>query len=118
VASRNKQLGVDLKVSIQPKRLRHGQATTLIAGGELPTFCTSDERVIPSFDISQIECADLTPYLSGTRQGLSKSWQLPALAWKQVIYNNAIYGVPVPYPLMWVQLGAPEPPRCGGLARQ
>ena len=27
----------------------------------------------------------------------------PALSWTQVIYNNAIYGVPVPYPLyLWV----------------
>jgi len=55
-------------------------------------------------NVSEVECADLTPYFSGDAvKEYPNLANFPTLAWKQVIYNNAIYGVPVPYPLyLWV----------------
>src|SRR5262249_51058663 len=42
----------------------------------------------------------------------------PTLAWKQVVYNNTIAGVPVPYPLyLWVHWGHQNLLDDDGLAR-
>ena len=49
-------------------------------------------------------CADLTPYLSGDAiKEYPNLASFATLCWKHVVFNNAIYGVPVPYPLyLWV----------------
>src|SRR5262249_20789651 len=48
--------------------------------------------------------ADLTPYLSGDAiKDYPNLANFPTLAWRQVVINGVIYGVPVPYPLfLWV----------------
>jgi putative aldouronate transport system substrate-binding protein len=103
----NKDLGVDLKINIQPQAdYATLKLPTLIAGGELPDILyIATNAVIPQFPtLLKSKCADLTPYLSGDAvKEYPNLANFPTLAWKQVIYNNAIYGVPVPYPLyLWV----------------
>src|SRR6266700_4410514 len=103
----NKELGVDLKINIQPQAdYPTVKLPTLIAGGELPDIVyIATNAVIPQFPtLLKSKCADLTPYLSGDAvKEYPNLANFPTLAWKQVIYNNAIYGVPVPYPLyLWV----------------
>jgi len=99
--------GVDLKINIQPQAdYPTVKLPTLIAGGELPDILyIATNSVIPQFPtFLKSKCADLTPYLSGDAvKEYPNLANFPTLAWKQVIYNNAIYGVPVPYPLyLWV----------------
>ena len=70
------------------------------------TSCTSpptrSSRSSPQF--LKAKMADLTPYLSGDAvKDYPNLANFPTLAWQQVVFNNAIYGVPVPYPLfLWV----------------
>ena len=103
----NKELGVDLKISIQAQAdYPTIKLPTLISGGELPDILyIATNSVIPQFPtFLKAKCADLTPYLSGDAiKEYPNLANFPQLTWKQVIYNNAIYGVPVPYPLyLWV----------------
>jgi putative aldouronate transport system substrate-binding protein len=103
----NKELGVDLKINIQAQAdYATVKLPTLIAGGELPDILyIATNSVIPQLPtFLKSKCADLTPYLSGHAvKDYPNLANFPTLAWKQVIYNNAIYGVPVPYPLfLWV----------------
>ncbi|HLZ29271.1 MAG TPA: hypothetical protein VKV73_18295 [Chloroflexota bacterium] len=103
----NKELGVDLKINIQPQAdYATVKLPTLIAGGELPDILyIATNSVIPQLPtFLKSKCADLTPYLGGDAvKDYPNLANFPTLAWKQVIYNNGIYGVPVPYPLyLWV----------------
>ncbi len=103
----NKELGVNLKINVQPQAdYATVKLPTLIAGNELPDILyIATNSVIPQLPtFLKSKCADLTPYLSGDAvKDYPNLANFPALSWKQVIYNNAIYGVPVPYPLfLWV----------------
>jgi maltose-binding protein MalE len=103
----NKELGVELKISVQPQAdYATVKLPTLIAGNELPDILyIATNSVIPQLPtFLKSKCTDLTPYLSGDAvKDYPNLANFPALSWKQVIYNNAIYGVPVPYPLfLWV----------------
>ena len=103
----NKELGVDLKINVQPQAdYATVKLPTLIAGNELPDILyIAINSVIPGLPtFLKSKCADLTPYLSGDAvKDYPNLANFPALSWTQVIYNNAIYGVPVPYPLyLWV----------------
>jgi putative aldouronate transport system substrate-binding protein len=103
----NKHLGVELNISVQAQAdYATVKLPTLIAGGELPDILyIAPNSVIPQFPtFLKAKCADLTPYLSGDAvKEYPNLANFSNLAWKQVIYNNAIYGVPVPYPLyLWV----------------
>jgi putative aldouronate transport system substrate-binding protein len=103
----NKELGVDLKINVLPQAdYATVKLPTLIAGDELPDILyIATNSVIPQFpSFLKSKCADLTPYLSGDAvKDYPNLANFSALSWKQVIYNNAIYGVPVPYPLfLWV----------------
>jgi putative aldouronate transport system substrate-binding protein len=103
----NKELGVDLKINVQPQAdYATVKLPTLIAGGDLPDILyIATNSVIPQMpQFFKSKCADLTPYLSGDAvKDYPNLATFPAISWKQVVYNNAIYGVPVPYPLyLWV----------------
>lgn len=103
----NKELGVNLKINIQPQA-DYPTVTlpTMIAGNELPDIVyIATNSIIPGFpDFLRSKVADLTPYLSGDAvKDYPNLANFPTIAWKSVVYNNAIYGVPVPYPLyLWV----------------
>lgn len=102
----NKELGVDLKINVQPQAdYATVKLPTMVAGGELPDILyIATNSVIPQFPtFLKSKCADLTPYLSGDAvKDYPNLANFPSTAWKQVIYSNAIYAVPVPYPLyLW-----------------
>ena len=64
----NKELGVDLKINIQPQAdYATLKLPTLIAGGELPDILyIATNSVIPQLPaFLKSKCVDLTPYLSG-----------------------------------------------------
>ncbi len=103
----NKDLGVNLRINVQPQAdYATVKLPTLVAGGELPDilYIATNSAIpqLPAFFKSQ--CADLTPYLSGDAiKDYPNLANIPPIAWKQVIYNKAITGVPVAYPLyLWV----------------
>jgi putative aldouronate transport system substrate-binding protein len=103
----NKELGVELKINVQAQAdYATVKLPTLIAGNELPDILyIATNSVIPQLPtFLKSKAADLTPYLSGDAvKDYPNLANFPSIAWKQVIYNNAIYGVPVPYPLyLWV----------------
>ena len=103
----NKELGVDLKINVQPQAdYTTVKLPTVIAGNDLPDILyIADNSVIPQLPVFfKSKMADLTPYLSGDAiKDYPNLANFPTLAWQQVIYNNGIYGVPVPYPLfLWV----------------
>jgi putative aldouronate transport system substrate-binding protein len=103
----NKELGVNLKIDVQPQAdYATVKLPTLIAGGELPDILyLAVNSVIPQLPaFLKSKCADLTPYLSGDAvKDYPNLANFSNLAWKQVVFSNAIYGVPVPYPLyLWV----------------
>src|SRR5579864_427818 len=103
----NKELGVNLRINVQPQAdYATVKLPTLIAGNELPDILyiatNSAIRQLPEFFKSR--CADLTPYLGGDAiKDYPNLANIPPISWKQVIYNKAITGVPVAYPLyLWV----------------
>jgi len=103
----NKELGVNLNVSIQPQA-DYGtvKLPTIIAGNDLPDILyIATNAVIPQLPtFLKSKMADLTPYLSGDAiKEYPNLANFPTLGWRHVTFNNAIYGVPVPYPLfLWV----------------
>jgi putative aldouronate transport system substrate-binding protein len=118
----NKELGVELKISVQPQAdYATVKLPTLIAGNELPDILyIATNSVIPQLPtFLKAKTADLTPYLSGDAiKEYPNLANFPTLAWKQVIFNNAIYGVPVPYPLyLWVHWAHQNLLDADGLAR-
>jgi putative aldouronate transport system substrate-binding protein len=103
----NKQLGVNLKFNINSQvDYQTTKLATIIAGDDLPDIL----YIAPGTAINglpqflQAKCADLTQYLSGDAvKDYPNLANFSTLAWQAVIFNKAIYGVPVPYPLfLWV----------------
>jgi len=103
----NKELGVNLNISIQPQAdYATVKLPTTIAGNDLPDILyIATNAVIPQLPtFLKAKMADLTPYLSGDAiKEYPNLANFPTLTWRHVVFNNAIYGVPVPYPLfLWV----------------
>lgn len=74
---------------------------TLIAGNELPdiigTLVRQDILLTP--ELFAAKAADLTPYLSGDAiKDYPNLAALPTRSWKAMVFENKIYGVPVPTP--------------------
>ncbi|MDE3078345.1 MAG: hypothetical protein KGJ86_23215, partial [Chloroflexota bacterium] len=103
----NKELGATLKITIVPfTDYQTTRLATTIAGGDLPDILyIAPGTVVPAFpDFLKAKCADLTPYLSGdAAKEYPNLANFPTLAWRNVVFNNAISAVPAPYPLyLWV----------------
>ena len=102
----NQELGVNLNISIQAQAdYASVKLPTIVAGDELPDILYDAPAAIPGYpQFLKAKMADLTPYLSGDAiQEYPNLANFPTLAWKQVVIDGAIYGVPVPYPLfLWV----------------
>jgi len=96
----------------------------LIAGSDLPdiiyTLVRQDIQLTP--DLFAAKATDLTPFVSGDAiKDYPNLAALPTRSWKGMIYDNKIWGVPVPTPqgqfFWWPlihqelldQLGAPQP---------
>jgi len=103
----NKELGVTLNISIQPQA-DYGtvKLPTIIAGNDLPDILyIATNAVIPQLPtFLKAKMADLTPYLSGDAiKDYPNLANFATPIWRQVVFNNALYGVPVPYPMyLWV----------------
>jgi putative aldouronate transport system substrate-binding protein len=74
---------------------------TLIAGNDLPdiigTLVRQDIPLTP--ELLAAKAADLTPYVSGDAiKDYPNLAALPTRSWKSMIFDNKIYGVPVPTP--------------------
>jgi putative aldouronate transport system substrate-binding protein len=103
----NKELGVNLNVNIQAQSdYATVKLPTIIAGNDLPDILyiatATVIQQLPQF--FKAKMADLTPYLSGDAiKEYPNLANFPTLTWRHTVFNNAIYGVPVPYPLfLWV----------------
>ncbi|MET0237879.1 MAG: extracellular solute-binding protein [Kibdelosporangium sp.] len=100
----NKQLGVDLKLTIVPNADMATKFATLVAGDDLPDLIVpalytpnglpAGVANLPAWLASK--CQDLTPYLSGDAvKEYPFLANLPSAAWKDCRYNGGIYGLPV-----------------------
>jgi putative aldouronate transport system substrate-binding protein len=74
---------------------------TLIAGNDLPdivgTLVRQDIPLTP--ELFNAKAADLTPYVSGDAiKDYPNLAALPQRSWKSMIFDNKIFGVPVPTP--------------------
>jgi len=96
----NKALGANMKINMVPTAEYNTKLATTIAGNDIPelVFLSSLQILgIPQF--LQKACADLTPYLAGDAiKDYPNLANIPPIAWKQTVYNNGIYGVPIPRP--------------------
>jgi putative aldouronate transport system substrate-binding protein len=103
----NKDIGANLKFNFVPfADYKTTRLPTLIAGGDLPdVLFIQPQTPLPGFpDFLKLKCTDLTPYLSGDGvKDYPNLASIPQTAWKNTVFNNAIWGVPVDYPLyLWV----------------
>jgi putative aldouronate transport system substrate-binding protein len=96
----NKAIGANMKVNMVPSADYNTKLATTIAGNDIPDmmFLSSLQiQGIPQF--LQRECVDLTPYIGGDAiKDYPNLANIPTIAWKQTVYNNGIYGVPIPRP--------------------
>jgi len=106
----NKELGVTLKMNIVAQADYAVTLPTVLAGSDLPDIMYIGPTVVipqlPAFLKSKM--ADLTPYLSGDAiKEYPNLANIPTIAWKQMVFDNTIYGVPCSNSLYlwahWVQ---------------
>jgi putative aldouronate transport system substrate-binding protein len=96
---------------------------TLVAGGELTdvvsTLVRQDIALTP--ELFSAKAADLTPFVSGDAiLEYPNLAALPTRAWKGMVFDNKIYGVPVPTPysqFFWWPLIHQELLDMGGMAQ-
>ena len=102
----NKDIGANVKFNIVAYADYGTRFSAVMAGNDLPDLMfvspvgtTVDQ--LPAF--LQAKCADLTPYLSGdAAKDYPNLANFPTLTWRNVVFNNAIYGVPIPYPIYFL----------------
>ncbi|MBV9581079.1 MAG: extracellular solute-binding protein [Chloroflexi bacterium] len=96
----NTAIGANMRVNMVPTAEYDTKLATTIAGSDIPdmVFLSSLQILgIPQF--LQKACADLTPYVAGDAiKDYPNLANIPPIAWKQTVYNNGIYGVPIPRP--------------------
>ncbi|MGH2363399.1 MAG: hypothetical protein ACRDHX_01955 [Chloroflexota bacterium] len=102
----NKELGTEVKINAVPLNDYAVKLPTIIAGGALTdlTYIPGAGALadLPQFLSSTM--TDLTPYLGGDAiKDYPNLANFPPDAWRNVVFNNAIYGVVVPYPpFLWI----------------
>jgi putative aldouronate transport system substrate-binding protein len=102
----NRQVGANLKVNITPFADYFGtKLQVTMAGGELPDlfFIITDPGVTILPEFFNAKVADLTPYLSSDAvKEFPNLAAIPTRSWKTTVYDQKIYGVPVPLrPYFW-----------------
>jgi putative aldouronate transport system substrate-binding protein len=99
-AGLNKRLGVDLKLTMVPNGQWDQKFATTIAGNDLPDLLeiTSTPR-LPQ--LLKAKFADLSEHLAGdAAKDYPNLANVPGSAWRWSIYNDRIYGVPIPRGVM------------------
>ena len=97
----NKALNANLIFQFYPFADLAPRFATLIAGNELPdiinTLVRQDITLTP--ELLAAKAADLTPFVSGDAiKDYPNLAALPTRSWLGMIFDNKIYGVPVPTP--------------------
>jgi putative aldouronate transport system substrate-binding protein len=101
----NKRLGTTLKINIVPQGDYQTKLATTIAGNDIPDILFVNGRGVEGLpQFLKARAADLTPYLSGDAvKDYPNLGNLPTSTWTGMVFNNAIYGIPVPInPFDWV----------------
>jgi len=101
----NKRIGATLKINIVPNGDYQTKLATTMAGNDLPDILFINTRNVEGLPLFlKAQAADLTPYVSGDAiKDYPNLANLPTSNWTGMIFNNAIYGIPVPInPLDWV----------------
>ena len=93
----NQALGTTLKMNIVAQADYAVTLPTVLAGQDLPDIMYISPTVVipqlPAFFKSKM--ADLTPYLSGDAvKDYPNLADLPTIAWRQMVFDNTIYGIP------------------------
>ena len=93
----NKELGTTLKMDIVAQADYAVTLPTVLAGNDLPDIMYIGPTVVipqlPQF--LKAKMADLTPYLSGDAiKDYPNLANLPTIGWRQMVFDNAIYGIP------------------------
>ncbi|MBV9581842.1 MAG: hypothetical protein JO057_24945 [Chloroflexi bacterium] len=94
----NNQVGATLKMQLVPYADYTTRLNTVLAGSDVPDVVYLF-GTLPGMDrLMSSTFADLTPYLSGDAiKNYPNLANLPTVAWKQMVFNNAIYAVPTAY---------------------
>jgi putative aldouronate transport system substrate-binding protein len=128
----SKAMNVNLKLNLVPfADYSFGKFQTIVAGDDLPDLLfVPIGGVIPELPaFLESKCADLTPYLSGDAvKDFPNLANLPTLAWKNVVFNGKLLGVPVAqsvfYWALWMHqdllddIGSPPPASADDFKRQ
>src|SRR5579871_2616055 len=94
----NKGLNANMKVELVPASDYQTKTATLMAGNDYPDLFQFQVNLtignIPQF--LKANYADLTPYLGGDAiKAYPNLAAFPTSAWTQMVYDGAIYGVPI-----------------------
>ena len=96
----NKQVNANMKMQMVPNAGYPARVATTMAGSDLPDLFSLFLLSTPIGNLPQFLKAsytDLTQYLSGDAiKDYPNLANFPSLPWKQTVYNDAIYGVPIP----------------------
>jgi putative aldouronate transport system substrate-binding protein len=94
----NRQLNVNLQLSVYTVGDYPVKLSTVVASGELPDMFTVQSAVFPQFvQFLESSCADLTPYLSGDAiRDYPNLANYPAYVWRNAVFNNKIFGLSPP----------------------
>jgi putative aldouronate transport system substrate-binding protein len=99
----NTALNATMKVQLIPASDYQTKTATTMAGNDLPDLMQFQANLtignIPQF--LKTNYADLTPYLSGDAiKAYPNLAAFPTSAWAQMVYDGAIYGVPILRPCL------------------
>jgi putative aldouronate transport system substrate-binding protein len=95
----NKAVNANLKLNVSITADYPPRLAALLAGGDLPDVLNNIHLVPSAPDLLSAKFVDLTPYLSGDAiKDYPNLANIPTRSWSQTIFNNRIYGVPVPSP--------------------
>jgi putative aldouronate transport system substrate-binding protein len=104
----NKQIGANLTMQLTPLADYNARLQTVLAGDDLPDAIFIQGLQPEPARLMENKFADLTPYLSGDAvKDYPNLANLPTIAWRSTLFNNAIYAVPTAYMRYFWMLWAP-----------
>jgi putative aldouronate transport system substrate-binding protein len=100
----NKQVGTTMRMLLTPYADYQARLQTVLAGGDLPEVVYIPGLQAELAQLMRAKFSDLTPYLSGDAiRDYPNLANIPTLAWKHTVFNNAIYAVPTAFvPFFWM----------------
>lgn len=116
----NKQVGANLKMQITPFSDYKNRQAVVLAGNDIPDAMFLSGVVPEQAQLLRAKFTDLTPFLAGDAiKAYPNLANMPAIAWKNAVFNGAIYAVPSAhrryFNVLWARqemldtIGAPLP---------